>query len=126
MVRHVRHFRSGLMLLSQNPEDFLRDETGASLLRNLRATLLLHLRSVSATTRTFFDLSAGEAEWLTRARLPSEADYSEGLLRLGPAHVPIAIVASSPELEFLSETLAAPEHRRTGGGTGRTTDAPEP
>jgi type IV secretory pathway VirB4 component len=107
MVRHVRHFRSGLMVLSQNPEDFLRDETGASLLRNLRATLLLRLRSVSPLARTFFDLTRGEADWLTRARLPLEAGYSEGLLRFGPAHVPLAIVASSPELEFLNDTLAA-------------------
>jgi uncharacterized small protein (DUF1192 family) len=108
VVRHVRHFRAGLVVLSQNPEDFLRTDTGTSLLRNLRATLLLRLQSVSASARAFFGLTADEAEWLPRARLPGEAGYSEGLLRLGPAHVPLAVVASSPEYEFLAESLVAP------------------
>ncbi|HZY93213.1 MAG TPA: DUF87 domain-containing protein [Thermoplasmata archaeon] len=105
MVRHLRHYEAGLLLLSQNPDDFLGNDSGRSLLRNLRATLLLHLPEVSRGTREFLGLTAAEAEWLPRARLPSEAGYSEGLLRHGPAHLPLALIASTPEYEFLRSTL---------------------
>lgn len=108
LVRHIRHFQGGVLLLSQHPDDFLRHESGRSLLRNLRATMLLRLPEVSAACREFFDLTAAEAEWLPRARLPREAGYAEGLLRHGPAHLPLACVASTPEYEFLSAALRAP------------------
>ncbi len=104
LARHVRHYGTGLLLASQNPDDFLRTESGRSLLRNLRATLLLRLPEVSQEARRFFRLTEAEAEWLPRARLPREAGYSEGLLRFGPSHLPIALVASTPEYELLTGT----------------------
>lgn len=106
LVRHVRHFQTGVVVLSQTPEDFLSNESGRSLLRNLRATLLLRMPSVSAEAREFFRLTAAESDWLPRARLPKEAGYSEGLLRFGEAHLPIAVVASTPEYEFLRSSLS--------------------
>jgi hypothetical protein len=105
LVRHVRHFGAGVMVLSQNPDDFLGHEAGRSLLRNMRANVLLRLPNVSAACREFFDLTEAEAEWLPRARLPKEAGYSEGLLRFGEAHLPIALVASTPEYEFLGKAM---------------------
>jgi len=105
LVRHARHFGAGLLLLSQNPDDFLGTESGRSLLRNLRATIFLRTPEVSAATRAFFHLTDSEADWLPRARLPREAGYSEALLRLGPSHLPIACVASTPEYEFLRTTM---------------------
>ncbi|MCI4347449.1 MAG: hypothetical protein L3J97_02375 [Thermoplasmata archaeon] len=107
LVRHVRHYRTGLLLLSQNPDDFLIHPAGRSLLRNLRATVLLRLAEVSAGTREFFQLTPAEAEWLPRARLPGEAGYSEGLLRFGTGHLPLAIVASTPEYDWLRGLLGA-------------------
>ncbi|MCI4349396.1 MAG: DUF87 domain-containing protein, partial [Thermoplasmata archaeon] len=109
LVRHVRHFRTGLLLVSQNPDDFLGSESGRSLLRNLQATLLLRLPEVSDAARRFFGLTDAEAEWLPRSRLPKEAGYSEGLLRLGPSHLPVAVVASTPEYELLTSALRGPE-----------------
>jgi hypothetical protein len=106
LVRHVRHYQTGVLLLSQNPDDFLATEGGRSLLRNLRATLLLHLPEVSDATRRFFSLTEAEAGWLPRSRLPREAGYSEGLLRFGPSHLPLAVVASTPEFELLRRALA--------------------
>ncbi|MCI4335867.1 MAG: DUF87 domain-containing protein [Thermoplasmata archaeon] len=108
LVRHIRHFEGGVLLLSQNPDDFLQNESGRSLLRNLRATVLLRLPEVSRACREFFDLTDAEAEWIPRARLPREAGYSEGLLRHGPAHLPLACVASTPEFEFLTSVLTGP------------------
>ncbi len=107
VVRHVRHFQGGFLLLSQSPDDFLRHESGRAILRNLRATLLLRLAPVSANVGEFYGLTSGEVDWLPRARLPVEAGYSEGLLRLGEAHLPIALVCTTPELEFLTAALGA-------------------
>ncbi|MCI4352149.1 MAG: hypothetical protein L3K14_02005 [Thermoplasmata archaeon] len=109
LVRHVRHYRTGLLLLSQNPDDFLIHPAGRSLLRNLRATILLRLTEVSAGTREFFQLTPAEAEWLPRTRLPGEAGYSEALVRFGTDHLPLAIVASTPEYEWLGSLLGARE-----------------
>jgi len=105
LVRHMRHFEGGLLLLTQNPDDFLARPSGRSLLRNLYATAFLRLPEASPATREFFALSAAEAEWLPRARLPKEAGYSEALWRVGEWHLPLAIVASTPEYEFLTATL---------------------
>ncbi|MCI4363141.1 MAG: DUF87 domain-containing protein [Thermoplasmata archaeon] len=120
LVRRVRHDTAGLLLLSQSPDDFLRTPTGRSTLRNLRATVLLRLNPVSPEARAFYALSSAEAEWLARARLPREAGYSEGLLRFGPAHLPIAVVASTPEYEWLSSALVGPATEADPpGGAGR-------
>jgi len=105
MVRHVRHFQAGLLLLTQNPDDFLDRPSGRSLLRNLYATVFLRLPEVSAPAREFFGLSAAEAAWLPKARLPRDAGYAESLWRVGDAHLPLAIVASTPEFEFLRHNL---------------------
>jgi hypothetical protein len=114
LVRHLRHYDAGVILVSQNPDDFLGTESGRSLLRNLRATVLLRLSQVSEETRSFFDLTELEAQWLPKARLPKEAGYSEALLRLGPSHLPLALVASTPEYEFLVRALGDPRGRGAG------------
>lgn len=105
IVRSVRHFDAGVLLLTQNPDDLLATESGRSLLRNLRASVLLHLSEVSPACRQFFQLTEPEADWLPRARLPREAGYSEGLLRFGPSHLPLAVVASTAEYDLLSGRL---------------------
>jgi hypothetical protein len=120
LVRHVRHHRTGVILLSQNPDDFLGTDGGRSLLRNLRATLLLHLPEVSDSTRRFFGLTDAEAAWLPKTRLPKEAGYSEGLLRFGPSHLPLAVIASTPEYELLGRALRrTPPEPPSPDGTAR-------
>lgn len=105
VVRHVRHFDAGVLLLSQAPDDFLVRPAGRSLLRNLYANAFLRLPEVSTDARTFFGLTNAEAEWLPRARLPRETGYAESLWRVGELHLPLAIVASTPEFELLEATL---------------------
>jgi hypothetical protein len=120
LVRHVRHYRTGVLVLSQNPDDFLGTEGGRSLVRNLRATLLLHLAEVSDATRRFFALTDAEAGWLPHCRLPREAGYSEGLLRFGPSHLPVAVVASTPEFELLGRSIRRSSDADPGAdGTAR-------
>jgi hypothetical protein len=105
VVRHVRHFSGGLLLLSQDPEDFLAQPSGRAVLRNLDATGFLRLPEVSDATRQFFGLTGPEAQWLPKARLPRDAGYSESLWRIGEFHLPLAIVAATPEYEFLTAVL---------------------
>ena len=108
VVRHVRHFEAGVVVISQNPDDFLGRASGRSLLRNLYATVFLRLAEVSNEARSFFELTPAEAEWLPKARLPRDAGYSESLWRVGGLHLPLAIVASTPEYELLEATLGQP------------------
>lgn len=115
VVRHLRHFTAGVLLLSQNPDDFLGHAAGRSLLRNLYATAFLRLPEVSPECRGFFGLSQAEAEWLPRARLPREAGYSESLWRIGELHLPLAIIASTPEYELLSGNLGTDPPSDDGG-----------
>ena len=105
LVRHLRHYEAGVLLLSQSPDDFLGHDAGRSILRNLRATFLLRLAQVSDATRAYYGLTDIEVDWLPKARLPRESGYSEALLRFGPAHLPLALVASTPEFEFLTRAL---------------------
>ncbi len=104
-VRHLRHFNAGLLLLSQSPDDFLGRPSGRSLLRNLYACAFLRLPEVSEGCRAFFGLSGPEAEWLSKARLPADAGYAESLWRVGPWHLPLALVASTPEFELIGSAL---------------------
>ena len=106
-VRHVRHFDAGVIVVSQSPEDLLLEPSGRSLLRNLYAVALLRLPEVSNEARAFLGLSGAEAEWLPKARLPKECGYAESLWRIGDLHLPLAIVASTPEFQFLSAALGA-------------------
>lgn len=105
VVRHIRHYDAGLLIVSQSPDDFLARESGRSVLRNLYATAFLRLKEVSPEARAFFGLTDAEAEWLPKARLPRDAGYSESLWRVGELHLPLALVASTPEYEFLGRTL---------------------
>jgi hypothetical protein len=105
VVRHVRHFNAGVLLLSQSPEDFLGQAGGRAVLRNLFAVAFLRLPEISSEARTFFGLTAPEAEWLPKARLPRDAGYSESLWRIGDLHLPLAIIASTPEYELLTSLL---------------------
>ena len=106
------------MLLSQSPDDFLTRPAGRSLLRNLYATGFLRLPEVSAEARSFFGITDAEGEWLTRARLPREAGYSESLWRVGELHLPLAVVASTPEFEFLERTLGRSAESTTNPPAG--------
>lgn len=120
VVRHVRHYNAGLLLLSQSPEDFLGRSSGRAVLRNLYATAFLRLPEISEGARSFFGLTGAEGEWLPKARLPRDAGYSESLWRIGELHLPLAIVASTPEYELLAGSLGRPD--RAESATPRTGD----
>jgi hypothetical protein len=97
LVRHVRHFQAGIELLSQNPEDFLAEDPGRSVLMNVDSVLLLRLRDGGEALAPLLGLDAEELRFLRNARLPGNAGYSEGILRTGTLHFPLAIVSSTPE-----------------------------
>ncbi|MGI0129849.1 MAG: VirB4 family type IV secretion system protein [Thermoplasmata archaeon] len=114
IVRHVRHFEGGVLLVSQSPEDFLGHPEGRAVLRNLYATAFLRLPEVSSEASSFFGLTSAEAEWLPKARLPRDAGYSESLWRIGALHLPLAVIAATPEYEFLTSSLGHDADARDG------------
>ena len=105
LVRHVRHHRAGLELLTQNPEDFLGSHWGRSVLLNLESCLLLRLRDGGERLAPLLGLSPGERDFLRKAPLPAEAGYAGGILRAGDRHFPLAVVSSDAEHELLSEAF---------------------
>ncbi|MGA8424430.1 MAG: DUF87 domain-containing protein [Thermoplasmata archaeon] len=126
IIRHVRHFDAGVMLVSQSPEDFLKDESGRSILRNLRATLLLRLAHARPEVQEFYGLTTAELQWLTRTRLPRETGYAEALLRAGSFHLPLGIVASTPEFSWLEQRLGHDRSDRKPARTDPSVAGPAP
>jgi hypothetical protein len=126
IIRHVRHFDAGVMIVSQSPEDFLKDESGRSILRNLRATLLLRLAHARPEVQEFYGLTTAELQWLTRTRLPRETGYAEALLRAGSFHLPLGIVASTPEFTWLEHRLGHERPDRKSVGTDPSVAGPAP
>lgn len=129
LVRHVRHYRAGLELLSQDPEDFLRDETGRAILSNLDHLLLLHLKDGGAKLAPTLDLSTEELDFVRRAALPGRAGYSEALFVSSIARLPLAVVSSDAEHELLegafrTEGQPSREDRVTVGALADATTAP--
>ena len=106
LVRHARHFESGVELLSQDPSDFLREEGGRAVLNNLDSVLLLRLKDGGEAVAPLLGLDDGEMAFLRRAALPARSGYSEGLLRLRELHLPLAVVSSTEEDRLLREAFA--------------------
>ncbi len=121
LVRHARHFESGVELLSQDPSDFLREEGGRAVLNNLDSVLLLRLKDGGEAVAPLLGLDDSEMAFLRRAALPARSGYSEGLLRLGELHLPLAVVSSAEEDRLLRAAFS-----RERAGSMRGTKGPEP
>jgi hypothetical protein len=112
LVRHVRHYRAGLELLSQSPADFLGSPAGRSILLNLDFLLLLRLKDGGRGLRPLFPLREEEMALIKGAPLPRENGSSGGLLLTGGAALPVQVIASEGEDRLLRRALA-------GEGNGR-------
>ena len=117
LVRHVRHFQGGLELLSQDPADFLRDEGGRAVLRNMDSVTLLRLKDGGQSLQELLGLREEELDFLRSAALPSSVGYSGGLLRTGPLHLPLAIVSSDEEDKLLRRAFGR-ERELAGAAPG--------
>ncbi|MDE1819220.1 MAG: hypothetical protein KGI98_00035 [Euryarchaeota archaeon] len=113
LVRHVRHFEAGIELLSQDPEDFLREETGRTILQNLDSVLLLRLKDGGEAIAPLLGLHEGELDFLRQAALPGSAGYSQGILRTAALHLPLAVISSEAEDRLLRRAFA---RERTSSG----------
>ena len=97
LVRHVRHFRTGVELLSQSPNDLTGSAAGRAILANLDSLLLLRLREGGRSLGAIYPLAEEERASLRAAPLPRDQGYSGGLLLSGGRHLPVAILASPAE-----------------------------
>ena len=96
-TRHFRHYHTGVTLISQTAEDFLRSETGRVVLANTSIITLVRHKNVSPEMREFFSLTPAEASFVKNARTGKDVGYSTALLVTGNAHTPVRVVSSSFE-----------------------------
>ncbi len=114
LVRHVRHYRAGLELLSQNPADFLGSPAGRSILMNVDFLLLLRLKDGGRGLKALFPLREEEITLIKGAPLPREQGWSGGLLLTGETALPVRVIASAEEDRFLGSAFAG--ERTSGAG----------
>ncbi len=128
LVRHVRHYRAGLELLSQNPGDFLASPAGRSILMNVDHLLLLRLKDGGRGLKTLFPLREEEIALVKGAPLPREHGWSGGLLLTGETALPVHVIASGEEGRLLDAAFAAERRSRAaralGGGSEPSAGAP--
>ena len=128
LVRHVRHYRAGLELLSQNPGDFLSSPAGRSILMNVDHLMLLRLKDGGRGLRALFPLRDEEIAMVKGAPLPREHGWSGGLLLAGETTLPVHVIASGGERRLLEAAFATERRPRApstlSGGPKPSAGAP--
>jgi hypothetical protein len=79
-IRHSRHFSSGLTLISQTAEEFLKNEPTREIYDNCDVKQLFYQENVGQEVVDYFELSEDERRDIQRATRGEDADYSECLL----------------------------------------------
>jgi type IV secretory pathway VirB4 component len=79
-IRHARHFDSGLTLISQTIDEFLKTEERMEIYDNCDIKQMFYMENVSERVREYFSLSEDEARFLRRAAQGENTNYSECLL----------------------------------------------
>ena len=114
-TRHFRHYHTGVTLISQTAEDFLRSDTGRVVLANTSIIALVRHKNVSPEMREFFSLTPAEASFVKNARTGKDVGYSTALLVTGNAHTPVRVVSSSFEHSVVTTNPEELLHRQRFG-----------
>jgi hypothetical protein len=79
-IRHARHFDSGLTLISQTIDEFLKTEERMEIYDNCDIKQMFYMENVSERVKEYYSLSEDEARFLRRAAQGENTNYSECLL----------------------------------------------
>lgn len=79
-IRHARHFNSGLTLITQTPDEFLKHDEKREIYDNCDIKQLFYQENVSPEVINYFDLSDEEVRHLRRAARGQSSNFSECLL----------------------------------------------
>ncbi len=92
LVKRARKYYLGITTITQDVEDFLRNDYGKAIVTNSSIQFLMKQSSASVPVLTeTFNLSEGEQRLLT------SADIGEGIFFAGQNHVALRVVASDKE-----------------------------
>lgn len=97
MAKRARKYYLGITTITQDVEDFLRNDYGKAIVSNASIQFLMKqsTASIPVLTQTFY-LSEGERQLLV------SADVGEGIFFAGTSHVALRVVASDEEHQVIT------------------------
>lgn len=97
MVKRARKYYLGITTITQDVEDFLRNDYGKAIVSNASIQFLMKqsTASIPILTQTFY-LSEGERQLLV------SSDVGEGIFFAGQNHVALRVIASKEENEVIT------------------------
>ena len=97
MVKRARKYYLGITTITQDVEDFLRNDYGKAIVSNASIQFLMKqsTASIPILTQTFY-LSEGERQLLV------SSDVGEGIFFAGQNHVALRVIASKEEHEVIT------------------------
>jgi hypothetical protein len=108
LMRHHRHFRTGITLITQTAEEFLKDEGPREIYDNCNTKQLFHQENVSDEVVNYFGLNSLECDFIEEAAQgdDDETDYSECLLHTTKhGRHRLEVVVSPKEKQFIDGEL---------------------
>ncbi len=117
-MRHHRHFRTGITLITQTAEEFLKTKGAREIYDNCNTKQLFHQENVSDSVAEYFNLNPHEKSFITEAAQgdDDETDYSECLIHTtNHGRRTLEIIVSPHEQQFIEGNLTADDLRQGGG-----------
>lgn len=78
--RHGRHFNTGLTLISQTVDEFVKDEKSKEIYDQINIKAVFHLEHLAEESEEYLRLSPNEKEYIMSAATGQDSNYSECLL----------------------------------------------
>lgn len=98
IMRHSRHHNLGVMLISQNFDDFLEEEYGETLLNNCSSYFIFRHEKLSTRTISFLEFSDDEAAFLS-ASTPRVSGTGKCMLVCTGRKIPVLIPPLEGEVD---------------------------
>lgn len=111
MAKRARKYYLGLTTITQDVDDFLKNEMGRAIVSSSAIQMLMKQSPTSVENlQRVFNLSEGEKQYLLTA------DQGQGLFFAGSNHVGIQVVSSQAEHELITTNPIELEKRGVKGG----------
>ena len=101
MVRQSRHYKAGLIMLTQSVNDGFLNSSTRAIMENTEMHLLMHHDNLTDEVRNFYKLTPEQESYIYAAHGGKGYGHSTALLVFGIMKIPIKIYASPEEHEFL-------------------------
>lgn len=99
LSRHVRHYNTGIILISQHPSDLLSNKYGKTVINNSYIQFLFRHEHVDDEMKQFYSLNNNEIKFILDAKGGKIYPYSEAIVKIGTTKIPIAILSTQKEIK---------------------------